>query len=103
MLAKARSNQTTLSCSHQKFRQKNIQKTTYLIDFGSSWSQSQVKFRLYRIGSFFYGNSFGTNYELFPFIASKGNRNILFEKSRFSKDVKAKESTARVVLGNMIK
>jgi hypothetical protein len=57
------------------------------------------------MGSFFYGNNFGNNHMLFPYIASKGNRNILFEKSRFSHETEAdlKGSTARVVLGNMLR
>lgn len=56
------------------------------------------------MGSFFYGNNFGNNFMLFPYIASKGNRNILFEKSRFSHESETdlKGSTARVVLGNML-
>lgn len=40
---------------------------------------------------------------MFPFIAAKTSKNILFDKSRFSNDTKAKASTARVVLGNMIR
>lgn len=42
---------------------------------------------------------------LFPFIASKANKNILFEQSRFSHETEqdVKGSTARVVLGNMLK
>jgi hypothetical protein len=36
------------------------------------------------MGSFFYGNNYGPNFMLFPYVASKGNKNILFEKSRFS-------------------
>jgi len=55
------------------------------------------------MGSFFYGNNFGTNFQMFPFIAAKCSKNILFEQSRFSNDTKAKASTARVVLGNMIR
>jgi hypothetical protein len=55
------------------------------------------------MGSFFYGNNFGSNYQMFPFIAAKCSKNILFDKSRFSNDTKAKASTARVVLGNMIR
>lgn len=42
---------------------------------------------------------------LFPYIASKGNHNILFDKSRFSHESETdiKGSTARVVLGNMLR
>ena len=42
---------------------------------------------------------------LFPYIASKINRCILFEKSKFTHETAddAKFSTARVVLGNMVK
>ena len=55
------------------------------------------------MGSFFYGNNFGKNSMLFPFIASKANTNILFEDSKFSTERAAKASTARVVLGNLIR
>lgn len=57
------------------------------------------------MGSFFYGNNYGTNFMLFPFIASKANKNILFEQSRFSHETEldVKGSTARVVLGNLLK
>jgi len=57
------------------------------------------------MGSFFYGNDFGSNYMLFPYIASKMNRNILFEKSKFTRETEndAKFSAARVVLGNFVK
>jgi hypothetical protein len=55
------------------------------------------------MGSFFYGNTFGNNPMLFPFIASKTNSNILFEDSKFSVEKASKASTARVVLGNLIK
>ena len=60
---------------------------------------------LSRMGSFFYGNDYGNNYMLFPYIASKSNRNILFEDSKFTHESEsdAKFSTARVVLGNLIK
>lgn len=40
---------------------------------------------------------------LFPFIASKANTNILFEDCKFSTERAAKASTARVVLGNLIR
>jgi hypothetical protein len=56
-----------------------------------------------RMGSFFYGNNFGTNPMLFPYIASKTNSNISFEDSKFSTEKSSKASTARVVLGNLIK
>ena len=58
-----------------------------------------------RMGSFFYGNDYGQNHMLFPYIASKMNRSILFEKSKFSHETEndAKFSTARVVLGNIVK
>ena len=58
-----------------------------------------------RMGSFFYGNDYGPNHMLFPYIASKMNRSILFERSKFSHETEndAKFSTARVVLGNMVK
>jgi hypothetical protein len=36
------------------------------------------------MGSFFYGNKFGKNPQLLPYIASKTNNNILFEDCRFS-------------------
>jgi hypothetical protein len=55
------------------------------------------------MGSFFYGNDFGSNHELYPFVASQLCPYILFPQSRFSRERKAKASTARVVLGSMIK
>jgi hypothetical protein len=57
------------------------------------------------MGSFFYGNDYGANYMLFPYIAAKINRNVLFGKSKFTRETEgdAKFSTARVVLGNLIK
>ena len=55
------------------------------------------------MGSFFYGNNFGTNPMLYPFIASKANSNIVFDDCRFSTEKRSKASTARVVLGNLIK
>jgi len=55
------------------------------------------------MGSFFYGNNVGTNPMLFPYIASKTSTNISFEDSKFSTEKSSKASTARVVLGNLIK
>lgn len=40
--------------------------------------------KLFRLGSFFYGNNIGKSPMLFPFIASKANTNIIFEDSKFS-------------------
>ena len=55
------------------------------------------------MGSFFYGNPFGKNTGLFAYIASKTSSNISFENSTFHKEKTDKISTARVVLGNIIK
>lgn len=55
------------------------------------------------MGSFFYGNSFGKNNGVFPYLASKINSNISFKDSTFNKDNADKITTARVALGNMIK
>jgi hypothetical protein len=57
------------------------------------------------MGSFFYGNNYGNNFMLFPYIAANANHNILFEKSRFSHETEndVKGSTARVVLGNLLR
>lgn len=40
---------------------------------------------------------------LFPYIASRANTNIIFDDCKFSAEKAAKASTARVVLGNIIK
>lgn len=55
------------------------------------------------MGSFFYGNNIGKNPMLFPYVASKANTNIIFDDCKFSTEKAAKASTARVVLGNLIK
>jgi hypothetical protein len=57
------------------------------------------------MGSFFYGNDHGPNHMMFPYISSKMNKNILFEKSKFTHETEtdAKYSTARVVLGLLTK
>lgn len=55
------------------------------------------------MNSFFYGNTFGKNPMLFPYIASKSCPYVSFDDSKFSSDKASKATTARVVLGNMIK
>lgn len=55
------------------------------------------------MGSFFYGNPFGKNTGLYAYIASKLSSKISFEDSTFSKEKSDKLTTARIVLGNLIK
>ena len=55
------------------------------------------------MGSFFYGNPFGKNTGIFAFIASKQSPHISFENSTFRKEKNEKTTTARIVLGNLIK
>ena len=55
------------------------------------------------MGSFFYGNSFGKNNGLFPYITSKMNSNISLQDSSFKQENNEKMATARVVIGKMIK
>jgi hypothetical protein len=51
---------------------------------GPPWAQQEVLLKVLRMGSFFYGNDYGSNHMLFPYIASKLNRNILFPHSKFT-------------------
>lgn len=62
-----------------------------------------INLTLNRMGSFFYGNPFGKNCGILPYIASKNNPNVSFEDSTFNKEVSDKLTTARVVLGNIFK
>lgn len=55
------------------------------------------------MGSFFYGNPFGKNTGLYAYIASNMSTMISYENSTFNKEKSEKVTTARVVLGNLIK
>ena len=55
------------------------------------------------MNSFFYGNPFGNNPYVFPYVAAKTNSFIAFHDCTFSIERKEKAKTARSVLGNLIK
>jgi len=57
------------------------------------------------MNTFFYGNPFGKNTGLFAYVASKISPHIRIENSTFHKEkaVSAKSTTARIILGNLIK
>lgn len=55
------------------------------------------------MGSFFYGNPFGKNTCLYAFVASNMSPNISFEDSTFCKERSEKITSARIILGNLIK
>lgn len=55
------------------------------------------------MGSFFYGNPFGKYTGLYAYVASNSSPNISFEDSTFHKQRSEKVTTARIVLGNIIK
>lgn len=55
------------------------------------------------MGSFFYGNPFGKNTCLYALVASNQSTNISFENSTFNKQRSEKVTTARIILGNIIK
>ena len=55
------------------------------------------------MGSFFYGNPYGKNTGLYAYVASKMSPSISFGDSTFRKEKSEKITTARVVLGNIIK
>lgn len=55
------------------------------------------------MGSFFYGNPYGKNTGLFAYVAAKMSPCVSFGDSTFHKEKAEKVTTARVVLGNIIK
>lgn len=66
-------------------------------------AESILYFNWDRMNSFFYGNPFSKNYMVFPYLASKMNSCISFDDSTFAVAKADKASTARVVLGNLLK
>ena len=56
-----------------------------------------------RLNSFFYGNTYGKNNMIFPFVASKIDPFIDFGSCRFNEESGDKIRTARAVLGQLIR
>ena len=55
------------------------------------------------MNSFFYGNTFGKNNLIYPYVVSKIEPFVDFSNCNFTDDIHEKSKTARVILGHLIK